>query len=281
MFTNSTAKTIGDEVRWNANVLRQALRMAFQNAILNERREVSFFRNLLKEVKNVLENVKLPGLNIRCRTKETHQKPIVRVQAPRPFQCELADLLVVVKYAFGPKQIERKSLLYQVKLCDSEPYCKIDTDQLELSCDWPEFEFGLLSQGGPSSYSFSPHTLEFGSFMLMRRAPALHDFIPCRSHFCYFNSYGVSPHALAVRRSGPRTVDVSKFPYAASAAEALFSQLAFEIGEHHEWNPKIAALIDALYRHLGIDPDPPAEFDGYFREVGEEELGFGLIEVDY
>jgi hypothetical protein len=64
MFTTSKAKTIGDEVRWNADVLRQELCMAFQHAILNESREVSFFRNLLKEVKSVLENVKLPGLNI-------------------------------------------------------------------------------------------------------------------------------------------------------------------------------------------------------------------------
>ena len=117
MFLNSEARAIGDAVRWNANKLRRALGIAFKNAIINERREVAFFRKLLREVKDALETTPLSGLNIRCRTEEIHQKPRVQVCGPHQFRCELADLLVVVKYSFGPRQIERKSLLYQVKLC--------------------------------------------------------------------------------------------------------------------------------------------------------------------
>src|SRR5258708_6290836 len=55
--------------------------------------------------------------------------------------------------------------------------------------------------------------------------------------------------------------------------------VAFEIGEHHDFNPPVQGLVRALYRHLGVDPDPPQEFDGYLREAREGEPYFGLIEI--
>ncbi|SRR5258708_6290833 len=227
MFSTKFARSIADEVRSNADILRSALDHAFHSAIVGQGLEVTFFRNLLKEVQERLNSLSLGGLNVKCRTKETHQKPRVRVQSPRAFECELADLLVVVKY-LTPNLIEQKSLLYQVKLCNKEMLdCTIDPDQLELLCDWPTFEFGLKANGGPCSYSISPHILEFGSFMLMQRNLAPGQFVPCRSHFCNIRAYGVSPHALAVRRDGPSTVRISEFPYAANSAEAFFSQCCF------------------------------------------------------
>src|SRR6202011_893124 len=141
------------------------------------------------------------------------------------------------------------------------------------------FEFGLLSSGGPCRYTVEPKTLEFGSFMLMERAPAKGSFVPCRTHFCNINAYGISPHALAVRRRGPTTVDISNFPYAANAADVFFSHVAFEMGEHHDFNAPINELVSAVYRHLGLAPDPPGEFEGYTLSVGEEEPGFGIIEI--
>ncbi|MEY2487740.1 MAG: hypothetical protein QOH39_3388 [Verrucomicrobiota bacterium] len=280
MFNSSIAKHIGDAVRWNADVIRVAVTEAFQNAVTNEQREVNFFRKLLVEIKNNLNNLQLSGLNLSCRIAKTHQKPRVRVQSPRTFQCELADLLVVVKYVVASGLIERKSVLYQVKLCDSGTFrCKIDANQLELLSDWPVFEFGLLSNGGPCRYTAEPKTLEFGSFMLMERAPAKGRFVPCRTHFCNINAYGISPHALAVRRRGSTTVDISHFPYATNAADVFFSHIAFEIGEHHDFNAPVDSLVSALYRHLKLAPDPPDEFEGYTRTVTEEETGFGIIEI--
>jgi hypothetical protein len=280
MFNTSIAKHIGDAVRWNADVIRAAVTDAFQDAVINEQREVNFFRKLLSEVKNNLNNLQLSGLNLSCRVAETHQKPRVRVESPRTFQCELADLLVVVKYAVEPTLIERKSVLYQVKLCDSRTFrCKIDGNQLELLSDWPAFEFGLVSSGCPCRYTVEPKTLEFGSFMLMERAPAKGSFVPCRTHFCNINAYGISPHALAVRHAGPATVDISNFPYATNAADVFFSHIALEIGEHHDFNAPVDGLVSALYRHLRLAPDPPEEFEGYTRPVSEEEPGFGIIEI--
>jgi hypothetical protein len=280
MFSNRWAASIADEVLWNADVLRQALVEAFENAIVGQGLEVRFFRRLLSQVEDKLNSVSLGGLNVRCRTKETHMKPRVRVQAPRAFQCELADLLVVVKYVSASNAIERKCLFYQVKLCDTGTLnCKINPDQPELLCDWPSFEFGLKADGGPRTHSINPHTLEFGSFMLMQRNPGHGSFVPCRSHFCNIWAYGVSSHALAVRKDGPSFVDISTFPYATNSAEAFFRHLAFEIGEDHDFNQTVHSLVEALYRHLGLDPDPPTEFDGYFRSCGEEEPGFALIEI--
>jgi hypothetical protein len=192
----------------------------------------------------------------------------------------LADLLVVVKYVVEPTLIERKSVLYQVKLCDSGTFsCKIDANQLELLSDWPVFEFGLLSSGDPCRYAVEPKTLEFGSFMLMERAPAKGRFVPCRTHLCNINAYGVSPHALAVRRRGPAAVDISNFPYAANAADVFFSHVAFEMGEHHDFNAPVNDLVSALYRHLRLAPDPPNEFEGYTLSANEDEPGFGIIEI--
>ena len=280
MFVTKTAEIIANEVRWSADVIRSIFAGAFGKAIVNENLEVLFFRKLLREVEDGLNGISPPGLNITCRTKEIHQKPRVKVQQPHPFECELADLLVVVKYAIDASNIERKSLFYQVKLCNSGTReCDIDFNQLELLCDWPGFEFGLKSTGGPRYYSIQPHTLEFGSYMLMLRGPAPEDFVLCQSHFCHAGSYGISPHALAVRKTGSRVVDVSDIPYAGNAAEVFFSHLAFEIGEHHDFNPAVNDLVQALYRHLGVDPDPPGEFDGYFRDCNEEEPGFYLIEI--
>jgi hypothetical protein len=115
--------------------------------------------------------------------------------------------------------------------------------------------------------------------MLMERAPAKGNFVPCRTHYCNINAYGISPHALAVRHRGPATVDVSTFPYAANAADAFFSHIAFDVGEHHDFNAPVDALVSALYRHLRLAPDPPDEFAGYTRGVSEEEPGFGIIEI--
>ena len=280
MFISTVAKETGDAVRSNADAFRVALADSFERAIVGERWEVRFFRSLLQELKNALSSMKVLGLNVSCRLVETHQKPIVKVTSPRAFGCELADLLVVVKYVLGGGAIERKSLLYQVKLCQGGTFrCQIDGNQLELLSDWPSFEFGRSAQGGPSSYKLSPKTLEFGSFMLMQRAPARGGFIPCRTHFCNLRAYGISPYARAVQRNGPATVDISTFPYATNSADIFFSHLAFEIGEHHDLNSEVAQLVGALYRHIGMDPDPPGEFEGYTKAISEEEMGFAILEI--
>jgi hypothetical protein len=280
MFATETAKAISTATKANADALRQALAEIFEDSIVGQRSEVRFFDDLLSQMKRVFDTIRLAGLNLTCRIARTHQKPKVAVEDPSSFQCELADLLVVVKYQIEPGVVERKSLFYQVKLCEGDTSkCKIDPNQLELLTSWPRFTFGRKGSGF-TSYSLRPKTLELGSYMLMLRAPASGNFIRCRNYFCNLHAYGISPCATDVKKEGPLSVDIASFPYAKNAPEVFFSHIAFEIGEPHEFDPELDGLVGALYRHLGIEEDPPGEFDGFTREVNpEEEPGFALIEL--
>jgi len=280
MFTSEAGKQIGDRILSHAPDIRNSLAAAFETSIVGVGSEVTFFRNLLSRIKTNLETLHLPDVSFTCRLVETHQKPRVAVTHPRIFSCELADLLIVIKYRIGPEIVEKASQLYQVKLCKwNSEECTIDQNQLELLSDWPPFEFGRLAQGGVRQYRIRPKTLEFGSYMLMLRSPLPRHYVKCQSHFCNFQSYGVSPHALAVRRLGPSSVNISTFPFALSSSDAFFNHLALERGEHNSLNPEINDLVAALYRHLGLDPDPPGEFDGFLGKPLEDEPGFAILEI--
>jgi hypothetical protein len=84
---------------------------------------------------------------------------------------------------------------------------------------------------------------------------------------------------MSVQRRGPKDVEISEFPYAMNASEAFFRHLAMEIGEHHMLNPALDELVRALYRHLGLDPDPEGEFEGFVGSPAEDEPGFGMLEI--
>jgi hypothetical protein len=76
-----------------------------------------------------------------------------------------------------------------------------------------------------------------------------------------------------------RSVDINSFPYTRGDAENFLNHLLFEIGEHHsnQDNQEIQNLINALYRYVEWEPDPPEEFDGF--SVKKEHEGFAAIEI--
>ena len=280
MFQTTAAKEVADAIQWSAMTLRERLRDAFAASIVGVSSEVACFRNLRREIANQLNGLRIPAVAFSCRTAETHQKPRVRVSAPRSFECELADLLVVVKYRRGNTVVHRSSILYQAKMCRAQSFdCHIDRNQLELLCEWPRFEFGLKANGGSQIYFIQPKTLEFGSYFITLRAPGLNQYIPCRQDYCYWGSQSVAPHALAVRRRGPVSVAVDEFPNALNGTEAFFAHIAGERGELHAWNPAIEELVAALYRHVGLAPDPPGEFDGFWQQANRDEAPFVIIEI--
>jgi hypothetical protein len=179
----------------------------------------------------------------------------------------LADILVVVKYHLPGGVREKNSILYQVKMAgQGSTRCTIDQTQLELLATWPTFEFGK-GQGGPIQHTVQPIGLEFGSYMLEPRNPN-------KRNYAIDRCYGVVPTAHMVRSEGPTTVDLKHLPYTRGDAQGLFSLLAFEIGEHDS-NATVKNLVDALYRYVGLTPDPPNEFDDYSNTKGI----FLLIEI--
>ncbi len=273
MFRTNEAKDISNIIRTNTAVIRPGIRDAFENSIVGCSLELQFFRNLINELTAFFGSLSISGINISCRCKEIHQKPIVRPATPKSWgSCELGDLIVVIKYHLSSGDVEAKSIIYQVKLASgTSSYCSIDQNQLALLADWPPFEFGLKANGGPKVYHITPSTVEFGSYMLELRGPNRGQYLP------FSRSYGICPYALLVRSHGPTSIDISDRIYARKDSNNFFSHLAFEIGEPH-LNKPVADLIDALYRHIGLSPDPPDEFKGYYKETNED--GFAVIEVN-
>ncbi len=91
-------------------------------------------------------------------------------------------------------------------------------------------------------------------------------------------NYGICPTAWDVEQAGRKSVHFRNLTHCMPDANAIAAQIAFCIGEHHS-NNDVDAFISSLYRYVGLDPDPPGEFDG-FAGVHEGEDGFAIIEVN-
>jgi hypothetical protein len=251
--------------------------VAFQSAAVGAKKEVIFFKKLLDEFRTRFTNFPAGQLQINCRTAEVHQKPIVQTDQ---FGCELADLLVVVKFRTASGVIESKSVLYQVKMCNAGTLrATIDQRQLTLLTEWPRFQFGRRANGNPELFSIQPRTIEFGSYLIGQRGPKDKQWLssPLFPWFCY-PCYGVAPSALTVKREGPKSVNCDSIPEPCSDVCNMIRHLVFDLGEPHVFNPDVQRLVDALYRYVELSPDPPKEFDEYTKETGRDEIGFGVIE---
>jgi hypothetical protein len=271
MMLTRNAMAVSTTLRRNASLVRPSIYDAFERSVVGCSDEVLFFRQLVNELITTFTNLStaVPGVRFHCRMAETHKKPIVQfVGGP----CELADLLIVVKYHLVTGLIEKKSILYQVKMSDQgTTRCGIDARQRLLLSTWPSFSFGRKSNGGPQTYNLRPTTLEFGSYMLEPRDPS-----PAyRSNNGFRHAYGTAPTAHTIAAQSLR-VQIKGLPYTRNDAQAMFSHFVFETGEHH-WNSAVDDLVAALYRHVGLAPDPPDEFDGYFVDNGRP---FFILEIN-
>lgn len=270
MFLHHETKTMSTLLRVNSINIKSGLYSAFESSIVGSNSEIQFLRKLIANTSNFLNTLNIPGLSLSCRVKEIHRKPIVSLSSGK--RCELGDLLVVVKYHIPSVGVEVKSIIYQIKLTKgSSLTCGIDQTQLNLLCNWPQFSFGKAFGGGPKNHSISPRTLEFGSFMLEPR-----NLSPQRYLVGKYRCYGICPYAKLVHTIGPSSVKLNSFPYTRGDAHQFFSHLVFEVGEHHDYQP-VKDLVDALYRGMGLAPDPPDEFNGYWEET--EDDGFAVIEI--
>jgi len=270
MFIHDETKTMSTLLRINSRNIKSGLYSAFESSIVGCNSEIQFLRNLITNMNNFLSNLNISGLSLSCRAKEIHQKPIVSLS---PRRCELGDLLVVVKYHLPSGDFEAKSIIYQIKLTKGNSLtCDIDQTQLDLLCNWPQFSFGKASGGGPKTYNISPHTLEFGSFMLEQRSPSPRSYLIGK-----YRCYGLCPYAMLVHSIGPRSIKINYSLYTRGDAHHFFSHLIFEVGEHHVYQP-VKDLVDALYRYMGLAPDPPDEFSGYGEII--ENDGFAIMEIN-
>lgn len=266
MPLTTLARSISAQLSLHSQTLKSKLSQAFENATVGCAKEILFLDKLITELERSFNGLSLPGIDSLTRkTLKIHQKPIVTFPSGR---CELGDLLVVIKYHGLNGELETKSIIYQVKMASGKSTdCKIDQTQLGLLCDWPSFVFG----GTP--YTLNPRSWKFGSFMLEPRNSPKGIFLPRNAHY-----YGICPSARLVRKGGPLKIDIQKPFYAIADVENYYRHMIFKIGEHHS-NKPVADLVDALYRYVGMLPDPPDEFAG-FHEYSEED-SFAVFELNF
>lgn len=264
MFLDDASKEIATTLRNNSSQIKMALQKVFEASILKSQTETVFLHLLFDGISRVFESQPVQGIQFSTRCAIIHKKPIVASNYGR---CELGDLLVVVKYHPSPRTVEAKSIIYQTKLTRRQTtICDIDRTQLRLLSEWPQFSFGK------STYHLQPVTLEFGSYMLEKRNPVRGVFLTGR-----FDCYGICPDARLLRRIATNSkVDIKSYMYARGDHSNFFSHLAFEIGEPHS-NTSVCNMVEALYRYVGLSPDPPDEFEGFYTDASED--GFGVLEL--
>lgn len=271
MFLNFKTKVMASFLCRYITEIRKELINIFDNSIPGVCNELSFINNLTNKLNNCFNNTKFPGVKFYCRVSKIHAKPIVELSSGR---CEIGDLLVVVKYKLSDESFEKKSIIYQIKLTQKNKpkVCIIDKVQLDLLCDWPQFSFGKDISGKPINYNIKPLTSEFGSFMLEPRNATKGSYL-----WGTYKCYGKCPCALLVRLLGPTQVNIGKLPCARGDVDNFIAHLTFKIGEHHS-NQGVADFIDALYKYVGLSPDPPGEFDEY-SGTNREDGGFAVAEI--
>lgn len=258
---------------------------AFENSIVGCQREVPYFRKFVELLDLETKSLQLPNIKFSTRIAELHQKPLVQTSK---FRCELGDLLIVVKYHPLDSTPEARSVIYQVKMADrGSNSCKIDQNQLNLLTEWPEFKFGRRQDGGPQSHTIAPRTLEFGSYLLAPRGVAKGEYltpweldVPLEfgTESGYWSrGYGLGPTALECYFEGPHRVALNKRSHLICDVDAIVGQIVFARGEHHQ-TPEIKNLINALYRFVGLAPDPPDEFWGYHTE--NTDAAFVVLEIN-
>jgi hypothetical protein len=281
-------KEIAAWLRSGAEFISARVADAFEQAVVGRGSEILFFRELIANLKRRLEPLRIPGARFSCRLAEIHQKPIV--ETPN-YRCELGDLLMVVKYHPIEADSEVKSIIYQVKMADkgsSNQRCKLDKNQLNLLTRWPEFRFGRKADGGTRAYRIAPSSLEFGSYLLAPRSARQGQVLTPwevdtpldfgTASLVWKRSYGLGPTAWDCYAEGTASIPLTKSAHLVADVDAVVGHLLFSKGENH-LNSEVRELVAALYRYVGLDPDPPAEFDGFSTEPGREK-GFAVLEVN-
>ncbi len=262
------------------------------HTIKNSSTEVQYFRNLFPRIVEVLDGFSVKDILVRCQAKEVHQKPIV--QYGRGKRCELGDYFVNVKYYDGDKLLGRKLVVYQFKMEDARGRTtstrtrhrpqkhtwKIDQKQLELLCDWPTFAFGNAAHGY-NSFTLTPRSPDLGSYWLAQRnSEYLHRW---GLFFPYCFGFGIVAPALSIRaQQEKRTVSIHEDrPLKCGVlcgGVALASQMIWRYGELVETGTATDDFLEALYRYVGLSPDPPGEFEG-FTVKRDDSGGFWGIEI--
>lgn len=248
--------------------------------IAKTHREVEYFREFFYSFQNFINSYKIPGIDFVCKAKEIHRKPIVQMLDST--RCELGDYFINVKYMSNGRLLGKKLIIYQFKIGNGK--WNIDQKQLKLMKDWPTFAFGR-SASGVKSYNLHPKTVELGSYWLVDSSCF------CSRGFYSSGFYSSGFYGSGFYSSGGLSSALDIYNYQHNnrlgnheaqkirlcGETGLISQLGWKSGELIEKDSDLSDFLDALYRYIGFDPDPPDEFDGFTTKEGSG--SFGGVEI--
>jgi hypothetical protein len=266
MYFNSTGKRISSKIKAYNKIIFQNMVHIHLSALTNTKYELDYFRQFFPGLQSFLNHFSIPGVTFACRTQEIHGKPLVSYGNRKT--CELGDYFIIIKYLYRGTIIGKKGIIYQFKRTHKK-YWSIDQKQLTLLKDWPTFSFGRTLHK-TNSFNLRPSQTEFGSFALISNP----------SHRLRSHVIGTAFDIFNIQNQNKILVsDYYKFfPYSIFSYVKL---LSWEIGEPILPNTDIADLINALYRYVDWQDDPPEEFIQFERKGEKKEFWAVEITVNY
>ncbi|MFZ5767613.1 MAG: hypothetical protein ACOY3F_02840 [Bacillota bacterium] len=307
MYPNRETIDIAVLIEEDAIAIMRVLCLANRQALSTAATEVHYVRTFAERVENAWGSTVWGSgtrrLQVRTRVKSIHGRAIVEIIAGGS-RCELGDLLLVVKYAKGATVLGQKVVVFQAKLDRSG--WDINPIQHRLLSEWPPFRFGNAQRhAGPHQFDLRPREREFGSYLLARRDglpqgyPGCYDFCPLplltdwrilvaatsstlmpgtpvvfHAHYPYpWVLVAIACDAPAVPQR--KRLHPHHLRYGRCLVFELFDLLTWRRGEWVEPGSTMHEFVSALYRLVGLQEDPPGEFEGYHQEDG----GFTILEI--
>lgn len=217
----------------------------------------------------------------KIQTAFIHQKPYALfVDPPRLSgrkKCELGDILYVFKTKTGGVVRLAQAAFMQVKVGDPAKSWAIEPHQLEFLTGIRKhhFRFGnsVFQAAGvkPMVYSGLMHSGDFGYYLLIGGPERL-----CYEADKVLAAVGAPKAGAKIGIRNPICCSVGKAFCDCDSHGALLDR-AFAGGPFGAAaSGQLAGMLDIIYKRLGVVPDPPEEYEGYFFDEGG---GFGLIEV--
>lgn len=313
MYPNRETMDIAISIEEDTIDIIRVLCLTNWQALSTAATEVHYVRAFAERVENAWGSTVWGSgtrrLQVRTRVRSIHGRAIVEIIADGS-RCELGDLLLVVKYTKGATVLGQKVVVFQAKLGRSG--WDINPIQHRLLSEWPPFRFGNTQRhAGPHQFHLRPREREFGSYLLARRTSGM-DPLPQGYPGCYdycplsllpdwrilvavtssnlmpgtpvvFQTHAHCPYPwvpVAIACDAPavprfRTLHPQYLRYGRCLISELFDVLTWRRGEWVEPGSTMHDFVSALYRLVGLQEDPPGEFEGYHQEEG----GFTILEI--
>jgi len=214
---------------------------------------------------------------LQTRARGIHTKPKVGfyrhpLLAPgNQTKVEMGDLLLVYKhYLNGVLDASRASIVQAKYTPGNKRTWKIDTDQFYFMTQWPSFR--ILGATSKRWHSIRPRALTWGGYGFVG---------PKATRYPLYYS------SARMLRSKTTALGTNSFNFPAVAGIGWDSSTSFLmkfaqglIGEDLS-NTRVKSLVDEIYRHLRLRPDPPGdppENPESHNERDKQKFAFGIVE---